>query len=236
MREDFVVYLHERLDTNAVFYVGKGTAKRVRQKCNRNPHWHRIVAKAGGFNDHLVATGLVESEALELEKLLIAEMRQRGIEICNMTDGGDGISGYHFSDEVRKAMSERMKQKTPFMQGKEFSEEHRQKLRMAKLGKKQSQKHIDASTAGKLGRTCREETKKKIADALKGRKTPQHIVAKNFKPVICTTNGILYESVTSAAKSLSLQTSNISKCCKGILKQTGGYSFKYTTSSEGITS
>lgn len=235
MREDFVVYLHERLDTNAVFYVGKGTTKRVRQKCNRNPHWHRIVAKAGGFNDHLVATGLVESEALELEKLLIAEMRQRGIEICNMTDGGDGISGYRFSDEARKAMSDRMKQQTPIMLGKEFSEEHRQKLRMAKLGKKQSKEHIDASSLGRTGRVVSEDTKKKIADKLKGRKTPQHIVAKNFKHIVCTTNGILYESVTLAAKSLSLQKSNISKCCKGILKQTGGYSFEYAALKEGIT-
>lgn len=236
MREDFVVYLHERLDTNAVFYVGKGTTKRVRQKCNRNPRWHRIVAKAGGFQDHLVATGLVESEALELERLLIAEMRERGIDICNMTDGGDGISGYRFSDESRKVMSERMKQKPPLMLGKEFSEEHRRKLSAAKVGKKQSKEHIAAASLGKIGKVMSEETKQKIAKALTGRKTPEHTLAKNFKPVLCITNGVVYKSVTLAAESLSLATSNISRCCKGIFKQTGGYSFEYAASSKAITS
>ena len=235
MRDDFVVYLHERLDTNAVFYVGKGTHKRVRQKCNRNPHWHRIVAKAGGFNDHLIAKGLMESEALELERLLIAEMRERGLEICNMTNGGDGISGYRFSDVARKAMSDRMKLKPPLMLGKTFTADHIENLRRAKLGKKQTPEQIKKAADARRGKPLSEQTRQKIAESLKGKPIAKEVVARKYKAVRCINTGIVYESVTAAAKELKLETTNISRCCKGVFKQTGGYSFEYATN-QALTS
>jgi group I intron endonuclease len=227
MNDHYAVYLHERIDTNAVFYVGKGTSHRVRQKCNRNPHWTRIVAKAGGFRDHLVAKNLLESEALELERLLIAELRAKGVPLCNMTDGGDGISGYRFSDEAKKAMSERMKQKTPLMLGKTFSPEHIENMRKAKLGKKLKPEHAKKAADARRGKPLSEKTRQKISKALTGKPIAKEVVARKYKPVKCLSNGVVYESVTHAAKALGLETTNISRCCKGVFKQTGGYSFEY---------
>lgn len=228
MREDFVVYFHERLDTNAVFYVGKGTHKRVRQKCNRNPHWHNIVSKAGGFNHHLVATGLVEIEALELERLLIAEMRNLGFQICNMTDGGDGVSGFKHSEETKRAMSVKRTGMCSAIKGRKFSPEHIENLKRAKLGKKQTPEHIKNAADTRRGKAVSEQTRQKISSALSGRTTAKEVVARKYKAVLCTTTSVVYESVTAAAKALKLQTSNISRCCKGIFNQTGGYSFEYT--------
>lgn len=230
MNEKFLVYVHERPDTNAIFYVGKGTEKRSKQTSNRSNYWHNIVAKAGGFCAHIVLRDLVEHEALELEKALIAEMRNNNVPICNLTDGGDGISGYKFSAETRQKMSERRKGRTSPTKGKSLSEEHRNKLRLAKLGKKQSAEHKQNSAKARLGIKKSPEERKRMSERMLGKKMPKEAVAKKFRPVFCTTTGVEYESVTAAANTLGLETTNISRCCKGVFKQTKGYSFEYLTS------
>ena len=69
-----------------------------------------------------------------------------------------------------------------YWKGKKLSEEHKQKCREAKLGKKMgpmSQSTKDAISKAKKGVKKSEEHKKKIADALRGRKlgsqSPEHI-------------------------------------------------------------
>lgn len=47
------------------------------------------------------------------------------------------------------------------------------------------------------------------------------------KPVYCVETDTLYESVTEAGRQLNIDPSNISAACKGKLKKTGGYSWKY---------
>ena len=44
---DFYVYQHERADTKAVFYVGKGRRDRYKSKCGRIDAWFSIVKSAG---------------------------------------------------------------------------------------------------------------------------------------------------------------------------------------------
>ena len=49
------------------------------------------------------------------------------------------------------------------------------------------------------------------------------------KKIYCIENGKVYESQTQAAIELGLDQGNISKACRGIFKQTGGYHFKFMT-------
>ena len=55
----------------------------------------------------------------------------------------------------------------------------------------------------------------------------KRIAKKLCKPVYCITNNTTYESALQAAEKLQLHHSNITSCCKGKYKSTGGYQFKY---------
>ena len=103
--------MHRRATDNKVFYVGKGKGKRANWVYERNPRWTRTYKKHGLVVE-IVFDGLSEQEAFELEIQTIAEMRYHfGDTLCNMTDGGDGASGYKATDEARKIKSELMKQR-----------------------------------------------------------------------------------------------------------------------------
>jgi len=101
MSEVYYVYEHTRNDTNQIFYVGKGKVGngRCNSKHNRNRYWHNIVNKTG-FTVRKIAEGLTEelSKLKEIER--IQELRELGFKLCNLTDGGDGTSGYKHSEET----------------------------------------------------------------------------------------------------------------------------------------
>ena len=50
---------------------------------------------------------------------------------------------------------------------------------------------------------------------------------KTSKPVRNVTTGVIYESQAVAAKELGLSQGNISSCCTGKLKTTGGFQWEY---------
>ena len=227
MNDKFLVYCHIRPDTNEVFYIGKGTQKRMRDRSNRSRYWHNIVNKAGGYITKIVAANLFEREALSFEKLLIAKLRNAGASICNLTDGGDGISGYRHTEETRRKFSERMKGKPSPTLGKKFTAEHREKLRLAKLGKKQTEEHRLRSAQARIGHAVSEETRRKLSATNTGYKHTECAKAKMRRKVFCITTNTLYESVTGAAAALGLHHNNISKVCLGKLNKTGGYQFSY---------
>lgn len=229
MRSDFLVYVHIRLDNGDPFYVGKGTIKRIRKKTNRNKHWHNVVNKCNGFDSIIIRDNLTEDDAFQLEKDTIAEYRLKNINLCNYTDGGDGPSGYKHTDECKLKMSELAKGRTAPNKGLKASDSAREKMRAAKLGRKLSKEHIEKVAASKKGKPLSYECRMKISNALTGKKHTEEAKIKMSTPVVCLTNGTLYSSMTQAAKELGVWSSNITKVCQGILAQTGGFKFSYST-------
>jgi hypothetical protein len=146
----FYVYEHLRLDTGAVFYVGKGTGKRctVRSHHHRNEFWQRTEKKAGGFCVRMVAKDVDEELAFLVEQERISQLRTVGIRLCNMTNGGDGTSGWVKTPEWKRKVGEKHK-------GKVVSKETRAKISAS----------IKAS-----GYVHSLEVRKKIADTHKGHK------------------------------------------------------------------
>jgi hypothetical protein len=104
----FYVYEHIRLDTNAVFYVGKGKGRRCFEARRRNQHWKRVVSKAGGFDVRIVVDKIDEELAFLAEQELIAKLKLQGASLTNITDGGEGTSGYRHTDEARIKFSKTM--------------------------------------------------------------------------------------------------------------------------------
>lgn len=95
MNNIFYVYVHRKLTNNHIFYVGKGCGYRSHDKTGRNDYWNKIINKHG-FSVEIVLKNLTESQAFNLEIELIKFYgRDR---LCNLTDGGEGVSGAVFSE------------------------------------------------------------------------------------------------------------------------------------------
>lgn len=100
----FYVYEHTRLDTGAVFYVGKGSGDRSGVTQHRNNYWKNVVSKAGGFSHKKIVKNLDEELAFLVEIERIDQLKKIGVQLTNLTIGGEGASNP--SEETRKKMSE----------------------------------------------------------------------------------------------------------------------------------
>lgn len=158
------IYEHIRPDTNMVFYVGKGTYKRMHSKHRRNAHWNNIVRKAAGFTVRQVVCHEDEELIFLAEQERIDQLKRLGIKLANKTDGGEGPSGYRHSDEAKQKIAEAQMGEKHWTNGYVFTEEYRQKMRTAR---------------SKLVFTP--EIRKKISDAGKLRKNSQITRAKISK-------------------------------------------------------
>lgn len=101
----FYVYEHIRKDTGQIFYVGKGSKKRAYKHDGRNQFWKRVVEKANGFQVNFYATDISEDVAFEIEIKRIAELKSAGVVLCNLSDGGEGSSGFVPSEDHKKKIS-----------------------------------------------------------------------------------------------------------------------------------
>lgn len=81
----FYVYVHKKLGTNEVFYVGKGKKNRAYTTKSRNNHRSNVVNKYGGFDVEIIKSGMTEKESFEFEKKTIQEI---GIEKSHKSDFG----------------------------------------------------------------------------------------------------------------------------------------------------
>ena len=96
----------------------------------------------------------------------------------NLTNGGDGIDGYSFSDSSKIKMKESHKGKVSPMRGKKYSEEVRLKMSKGQRGKKKSSVTRQRMSETKKGHPTSEETKTKISLGNKGKKISEETKKK----------------------------------------------------------
>lgn len=203
---NFYVYEHIRNDTGAVFYVGKGSAKRAKHSLNRGVYWDRVVNKAGGFTINYPVSDVDEELSLLAEMELIDQYRKLGVQLVNVSAGGEGTTGWIPSDETRRKIGLANKNtfkvsgKSHGMYGKKHTEESLAKMRASQKAREWGEKHhfygkqhseetkakISANRKGKMvgetnhffGKTHTEETRQKISQAGIGRKVTEETIAK----------------------------------------------------------
>ena len=98
----------------------------IRYKCNS--YFTNAINKYGWDNiEHkIVATCLTHEEACEMEKELIKKFKSNDkIYGYNLTDGGEGVTGYKFTEEQHQKLLNRPNS----FQGKRHSEETKQKMK-----------------------------------------------------------------------------------------------------------
>jgi len=128
----FYVYAYLRED-GTPWYVGKGNDIRAwnhsKGDCSRTPTDHSQIT--------IMESNLTEVGAFALERIYIRwygrKSNDTGI-LRNLTDGGDGISGWKHSEETKEKC--RINNT-----GKKLSEETKLKMRLAKLGVPKSPEH-----------------------------------------------------------------------------------------------
>ena len=106
-----VVYLHRRLTTNEIFYVGIGTPKRPYKTSGRNKHWQSIV-KRDGYSVDVVEKNISWNDAVESEIALIELIGRRDLNtgsLVNMTEGGEGIQGLIYTAEHKRKIGKHHK-------------------------------------------------------------------------------------------------------------------------------
>ena len=240
-KREFYVYKHVRLDNNTCFYIGKGKGNR-KDYPKRNAV-HDSICNRHGYKVVTIKKGLNEAEAFKLEADMInCYVSKMGYGICikgymnkenkknkkfltNCTWGGEGISGFHHSEETKLMMSESHK-------GKQFSEEHKQNLREANKGKNKGKMVGEKNPMfGKNAYANKteeemEEIRRKKSNSMKGKNAGEKSAmwgkpAHNRRKVICITTGKIFNSVTEASNYYNVARNTISFCCKVKLKSAG---------------
>lgn len=167
----FYVYAWLRPD-GSPFYVGKGCGNRDVQPKKTNNIFMRTLAKIkrDGAEPLIVRwqDGLSENDAHRLEVTYIKLFGRRNNEtgiLSNLTDGGEGNSGWIPSTETRRKVS-------LSKIGKKPSAETREKISKSQLGRVHTDEARAKMSASHLGVPKSEEVKAKMSGARRGKGKP----------------------------------------------------------------
>lgn len=141
---NFYVYEWFIVDTNEIFYVGKGTGKRKNVIYNRNQYFKNIYNKYK-CDVRIIHNNLSNEDACKKEIERISELKKIHQAKCNLTMGGTGFSTGKLNPTVKnphfgKSNGMHTKNidfkgdKNPFY-GKKHSEETKLKISKSRKGK-----------------------------------------------------------------------------------------------------
>lgn len=223
------IYRHIRLDKNIPFYIGIGSDekyKRAHSTHNRNRHWKNIVGKTE-YKVQIVLDNLTWEEACNKEKEFIS-LYKRNFEngfLCNLTEGGEGNTNPAPETRQKISISQQGQSNNMFgvpksenwykaiqcfkgegnpNYGKKISDAQKELLRKAHLGRKRDPEVVARIIAANKGRKRSDEVKKRISEAV-------------YVQVIDTTTGIIYNSITAAAKNCGYNRRTLTAWLNGTL-------------------
>lgn len=207
---NYCVYIHTNR-VNAKRYVGITCQKPNRRWRNGDGYknhrrFYNAIKKYGwdSFDHEIIASNLTEDEAKNFEIILIRELQtQNKLYGYNETAGGEGICGYHHTDDAKEKISQTW------------------------LGKKHSVESIQKISESKKGHACSEETRKKIGDKNRGKTVPEEVrkkISETLKKVKVGSNIISqydinghliaeYDCVRDAVEQTGVSARSINRGC-----------------------
>lgn len=208
----YIVYKHTNL-VNGKIYIGitcKPLMRRWTAGYRGNGHFFSAIQKYGkeNFSHEILAEGLTESAACEMERRLIKELDATNPEVGYNLDLGGKTAGVHSPGTIQKIRESN--------KGRVFTEEHKKKISTANKGRKCTpeqceQRRLNAlGNKNTLGRHPSAETRKKMSISHKG---------KNVTAVRCINDGTLYKSINEAAEHYGLKRHCVTNICRGQTKR-----------------
>ena len=194
---DWYVYVLIDPVNKCPFYVGKGRGRRCfwHLRVGFDPNWRKRVViasiRASGKEPivRYAFTGLTEAEAFAAEIKLIARYGRRpsGL-LTNMSDGGEGQSGFKPSLQTRDKIAAAMRGSKNHFFGKHHRPEALVKIGAVNRGKRLGRQWRKRLSIALAGRAKSLEHRMKIALALKGRTRSrlhaQHLAEANRGKVL----------------------------------------------------
>ena len=175
MDNDYYIYFYLRSRDSAIgkvgtpYYVGKGKGRRAYHT------GHSYDVPKDKNNIVFVLNNLTEEQAFQNEIDFISWYGRvdsgNGI-LRNLTDGGEGMSGWVPSEETKRKISKASKGELNPMFGKTRSEETKRKISKANKGKLNYM----------FGKTHSEESRRKIGEASKLYWQNKKILKENILP------------------------------------------------------
>lgn len=120
MEKQFYVYEWYNTNTNEIFYVGKGSKQRYKDKTHRNQLFLDYV-KNNEVDSRIVKYFDDEEESFAFEKELMEKYLEKGECICNVASGGYGGYSSVWTPELKEHWSEHNPMK---------SEDQRERMRL----------------------------------------------------------------------------------------------------------
>lgn len=186
---------------------------------------NKIIKKYGReiFLREILVDNIMNLEELNLLEIEYIEKFDTFNNGYNLTPGGDGGGSWVLLKTAAEleVIADKKRQK---MIGREFSQDTRNKMSEAKLGKALTEQHkqnIIASQSGEnhpwFGRKHTSKTKEKISVARRGIKNPGHsewMIKNNPAMQPVSIEGVVYESMSNAAKTLNITLAIVKYRCK----------------------
>lgn len=161
----YYIYAYVRKDRSP-YYIGKGTGRRAFA-----PHGKHIAVPRDRSRIIIMERNLSEIGAIALERRYISwyGKKSNGGTLRNLTDGGEGMSGYRHTEEYKKKSSESRKGANSYWYGKKIPREYVERSRLARIGTPLSEEHKRKISEANKGRAVSEETKQKLRVANSGK-------------------------------------------------------------------
>lgn len=197
-----------------------------------NKHFYKAIQKYGwdNFTHEIVASGLTQENALGMEHDLIikykAYEREHGY--------NRAIGGHHQSEESRRQIGETRKARgiKPWNTGKHWDDEMKAKFSAVRMGMRRgvklSDEHREHIRLSKLGAN-NPNYGKPMDESLK-----QMLTGLNSKPVYQLISGekVWYKSAKEASRATGVCSSNITRACRNERMTAGGFTWEYAEKSE----
>lgn len=170
---NFYVYMYLDQD-NVPFYIGKGIGDRYFPSLHNRkeqPYLRNKLCKLGYENVkiHFLHKNLTEEEAFTWEKYWIKYIGRKDKKegtLCNLTNGGDGVSGVIPTEESNLKRSQTLKGRN---KGIPLSKETCRKISESNKGVQAGEKNPMFGRCGKDSRHFTSDSKRKISEANKGK-------------------------------------------------------------------
>lgn len=160
-------YIYKILSPTGNVYIGQTSnlKKRIysysRHECRTQKALYRSFIKYGFVNHsleilHELPIDVSRAVLNEYEILYIAQYKECGFVLLNMTEGGGGMNGHKHSEETRLKISVSSKRKRNRICPVVHSEETRMKMTLSRIGKKPTAETLLKMSISQKARWVRE--------------------------------------------------------------------------------